>query len=454
MRLRFILFMLMLPFVALAQKAMTNAIDFLLEEKMLASVDASVMIYDLDDDTLLYSHRAGKLVRPASALKVVTSVVAAEKLGCDYTFDTELFISKSDKGENLYVKGRMDPLFGIDDMVRMASAVPVGCVVDTLFADCSFIDSLYWGSGWVWDDNPYGFQPYLSPLMVCGGAVEVVVSPASKGKAPHYKVTPESSFYTVVNEAASNDSSLGKLTVLRDWLKDSNVIRIRGNCSKRYKEKLNMYKSADFFLALLAEKLDSAGVEVKTISFGKVPAAAERIHVTQRPLVDVVDEALMESDNLCAEALVYHLAAIVNEPPLSMEQGCEVVRTFMTESIGVQQEFSITDGSGLSVYNYISADMLMRVLLHAHDNENVFDILYNHLPKSGVSGTMKHRTKDGAAYKKVHAKTGTVKGVCTLAGYAWAANGHLCAFVILNSGLHKAARVRAWQDKVLEAICR
>ena len=350
MRLRFIIFMLMLPFVALAQKAMTNAIDFLLEDKMLASVDASVMIYDLDDDTLLYSHRAGKLVRPASVLKVVTSVVAAEKLGCDYTFDTELFISKSDKGENLYVKGRMDPLFGIDDMVRMASAVPVGCVVDTLFADCSFIDSLYWGSGWVWDDNPYGFQPYLSPLMVCGGAVEVVVSPASKGKAPHYKVTPESSFYTVVNEAVSNDSSLGKLIVLRDWLEDSNVIRIRGNCSKRYKEKLNMYKSADFFLALLAEKLDSAGVEVKTISFGKVPAAAERIHVTQRPLVDVVDEALMESDNLCAEALVYHLAAIGNEPPLSMEQGCEVIRTFMTENIGVQQEFSITDGSGLSVY--------------------------------------------------------------------------------------------------------
>ena len=454
MRLCLIIFMLMLPFVALAQKAMTNAIDFLLEDKMLASVDASVMIYDLDDDTLLYSHRAGKLVRPASVLKVVTSVVAAEKLGCDYTFDTELFISKSGKGENLYVKGRMDPLFGIDDMVRMASSVPGGCVVDTLFADCSFLDSLYWGSGWIWDDNPYGFQPYLSPLMVCGGAVEVVVSPASKGEAPHYTVTPESSFYTVVNEARSGDPSLGKLTILRDWLEDSNLIRIRGNCTKRYKEKINMYKSADFFLALLAEKLDSAGVEVGTISFGCAPDDAERIHLVRRPVVDVVDEALMESDNLCAEALVYHLAAMGNEPPLSMDEGCEVLRGFLNREAGGCNGFSVADGSGLSVYDYISARHLINTLRYAYKDSALFNVIYSRLPLSGVSGTMKNRTKDGVAYKKVRAKTGTVKGVCTLAGYAHAVNGHLCAFVILNNGLQKASLVRRWQDKVLEAICR
>ena len=78
-----------------------------------------------------------------------------------------------------------------------------------------------------------------------------MVWPGAKGEPPAYKVTPESAFYTVVNEAASNDPSAGKLTVLRDWLEDSNTIRIRGNCTKRYKESLNMYKSADFFLAML-----------------------------------------------------------------------------------------------------------------------------------------------------------------------------------------------------------
>ena len=66
---------------------------------------------------------------------------------------------------------------------------------------------------------------------------------------------------------------------------------------------------------------------------------------------------------------------------------------------------------------------------------------------------MKNRTKNSTAYKKVYAKTGTVKGVCTLAGYARAANGHTLAFVILNQGSMSASAVRRWQDKVCEAMC-
>lgn len=454
MKLHLNILLLLFSLAAPAQRAMKNSIDYLLKDELLNTVDASVMVYDLDDDTLLYAHRPDKLVRPASVQKIVTSVVAVDKLGDGYTIDTELFIKENGESRNLYVKGRMDPLFGVDDMVKMASSVPGGCVVDTLFADCSFMDSLYWGSGWIWDDNPYGFQPYLSPLMVCGGAVEVVVSPASKGEAPHYTVTPESSFYSVVNEARSGDPSFGKLTILRDWLEDCNLIRIRGNCTKLYKEKINMYKSADFFLALLAEKLDSVGVEVKVVSLGCAPDDAERIHLVRRPVVDVVDEALMESDNLCAEALVYHLAAMGNELPLSMDEGCEVLRGFLNREAGGCNGFSVADGSGLSVYDYISARHLINTLQYAYKDSTLFDVIYSRLPMSGVSGTMKNRTKEGVAYKKVRAKTGTVKGVCTLAGYAHAANGHLCAFVILNNGLQKASVVRRWQDKVLEAICR
>ena len=432
---------------------MKSSIDYLLKDRLMDVVDASVMVYDLDDDTLLYAHRENKLVRPASVQKIVTTVAALDRLGRNYKIDTELFIRESDCGKNLYIKGNMDPLFGVDDMVRMAASVQECSVIDTLFADCSFSDSIYWGSGWIWDDNPYGFQPYLSPLMVCGGAVEVVVSPTAKGETPDYVVTPSSSFYSVVNEAVSNDPESGKLTVLRDWLEDSNVIRIRGNCTKQYKEKINMYKSADFFLALLAEKLDSLGVGVKVLAFGRTPDDASRVHVTHRSITDVVDEALMESDNLCAEALVYHLAKLRNVSPLSMDMGCDVLRSFLNNVTGSGNSFSIVDGSGLSVYNYMSAAMIMRVLRHAHDNDALFSTMYSHMPLSGVSGTMKNRTKDGVAYKKVRAKTGTVKGVCTLAGYARAANGHLYAFVILNNGLQKASLVRKWQDKVLDAIC-
>ena len=58
------------------------------------------------------------------------------------------------------------------------------------------------------------------------------------------------------------------------------------------------------------------------------------------------------------------------------------------------------------------------------------------MPQSGISGTLKNRSKGTAAFGKVRAKTGTVKAVCSLAGYLNAANGHRYAFVLLQSCLN------------------
>ena len=116
--------------------------------------------------------------------------------------------------------------------------------------------------------------------------------------------------------------------------------------------------------------------------------------------------------------------------------------------------YDICDGSGLSPYTLLSADIVLQVLKRVYALPEVYSVFMRGLPQSGVSGTMKHRTKGTAAYKKVFAKTGTVTGVCTLAGFAKAANGHTIAFVMLNDGLPKASPVRVWQDKVCNLLCR
>ena len=444
----FILFSLCLH-LSVAQ-SLNGRLDALLGDEFLHDSDASVVVYDLTADSLLYAHREHKRCRPASVAKVVTVAAALTRLGSGYTLDTHLYSN----GNNLYVEGTMDPLFNEEDMLSMAQSVPAGTVVDTLFADCTFCDSLYWGPGWAWDDNPYGFQPYISPLLLCGGAVEVVVSPTEKGAAPRYSSTPQSSFYTVVNEAQCGNVQLGKLTILRDWLNDSNTIRIRGNCTRETTERLNMYRSADFFMAVLVEKLTAQGVEVKNIAFGTVPDSALCIHSTARLIEDVVSEALLESDNICAESLLYHLAATKGGSAFSMEQGCGVVESFIQENVGCNDGYSLYDGSGLSPYNHISAAAVLSILRYIYDNSDIYGVVYPRLPLSGVSGTMKHRTKGTAAYKKVRAKTGTVTGVCTLAGYATAKDGHILAFVLMNSGAESARKAREWQDKVCDALCR
>ena len=456
MKIRLLTYVSLLLFLApvSAQTGIAGGLEQLLQDKMFESSDASVVVYDLTADSMLFEHRAQKLVRPASVMKVLTSVAALDRLGPGYNINTTMYENRTDSSLNIYVQGEMDPLFGECDMVAMAASVPQGCVIDTLYADCSMTDSLYWGPGWSWDDNPYGYQPYLSPLMYCGGAVEVVVKPKEKGAAPEVAVKPHSSFYTVVNEAECGNNGLGKLTILRDWLEDSNVIRIKGNCTREKKETMNMYRSADFFVAALAEKLDSLGIVVRNIAFAECPENSKVLYRCSRPLESVVKHAMLESDNLCAEALVYHLGKLVAKGSVSMSDGCAVVSRFVKNRLGIASDYSIADGSGLSLYNYVTADILLRALRYAHRNGRVGRILYKAMPQSGISGTLKNRSKGTAAFGKVRAKTGTVKAVCSLAGYLNAANGHRYAFVLLNTGMQSSRPVREWQDKVCNLLCK
>ena len=447
-------FLMLIPFLHLgAQEDLTNRLNNLLNDKMFHSSDVSVAVYDLTADKMLFEHRAQKMVRPASVMKVITAVTALEQLGADYNIDTDMYQLSKDGVNNVYVKGAMDPLFDVDDMIAMASALPAGSVVDTLFGDCTFCDSLYWGPGWSWDDGSYGYQPYISPLMLCGGTVEVSVNYIGKKRSPNIVVEPASSFYTIINEAVCDKPELGKLTVLRDWLDNSNVIRVRGNCKKSIKESVSMYKSADFFMAVLAEKLDSMGVVVKNVAFAATPANGTLLYRTSRPLVCVVEEALLESNNLCAESMAYHLSKNNGAVPASMADGCGVVSSFLEETMGAK-DIAVADGSGLSLYNYVTAELLVHLLRYGFQKEGVKETLYESLPIAGVSGTLKNRMKNSVAFGNVRAKTGTVKAVCTLAGYATAANGHIYAFALLNTGMQSARTARLWQDKVCELLCR
>ena len=97
---------------------------------------------------------------------------------------------------------------------------------------------------------------------------------------------------------------------------------------------------------------------------------------------------------------------------------------------------------------------MVSLLRYAYLKRDIMAVLYPSLPIAGVDGTLKKRMKGGAAQGNVHAKTGTVSGVSSLAGYCRAANQHLLAFCIINQGVMKNAEGRDFQDKVCELLCR
>jgi len=71
-----------------------------------------------------------------------------------------------------------------------------------------------------------------------------------------------------------------------------------------------------------------------------------------------------------------------------------------------------------------------------------------------VDGTLSTRMRRGHARGNVRAKTGTVQGVSSLAGYCIAKNGHLLCFSIINMGIRYSSSGRNFQDRVCEAMCK
>jgi D-alanyl-D-alanine carboxypeptidase/D-alanyl-D-alanine-endopeptidase (penicillin-binding protein 4) len=89
------------------------------------------------------------------------------------------------------------------------------------------------------------------------------------------------------------------------------------------------------------------------------------------------------------------------------------------------------DGSGLSRYNYLTAETLLTVLMHVERDDRLRGPFEASLPIAGVDGTLAGRMKGTAAESNAHAKSGTLANVRSLAGYVTSADGERLTFVII-----------------------
>ncbi len=274
-----------------------------------------------------------------------------------------------------------------------------------------------------------------------------------------YRGKIENDTLKVHNHGVSRNPQAGKLKITRNWLSNGNIITVSGNVSYPYTEKLNVYTSKDFFFHTFVSRLRSKGIEARTCTYADCPVTADSIvtlYTVRRPLKEVLERALKKSDNLCAESMFYHLAAKRSlHKRVTGEDGTDAIHAFMKTALGFNPEnYKIADGSGVSVYNYISPRLLLEYLKYAYYHREIFLPFYESLPIAGVDGTLQNRMKQTKARGNVHAKTGSVTGVSSLAGYVKAADGHQLAFVIINQNVLKLSRARAFQDKFCDILSR
>lgn len=450
-----------LPAVCIDVDQLTESIDQIIYEELPEGTDIALMVYDLTNDSTLYAYREKVMCRPASVQKVITSVTALSSLGADYKFRTTLRTQGSVKDSvldgNLYLVGGLDPALNEHELRSMVSDLKkagVKKINGTLYADVSMMDSTWWASGWCWDDAPASFQPYISPLMVHQGFVGIEVKPTSKGQAPVVNIYPSNTYVKVVNKAVTQDKSLGPLTITRDWMHNDNTILVEGNCTRRQSTDLSVVGSADFTFALFRQYLDEAGISYGKYGWGNCPVMARDISVVSHGLPAIIKEALKESNNLFAEAMFLQTGRIQYPKGITFKDAAKFLQNFVDRKFGMfSSSFNIVDGCGLSMYDLCSPQFMVDMLSLVYRDSELYPILYKSLPIAGVDGTLKTRLNAKTTLNKVHAKTGSVTGSCTLAGYIHTADGRDLAFCIMNEGAVKMAPSRKIQDRICTVLC-
>lgn len=188
---------------------------------------------------------------------------------------------------------------------------------------------------------------------------------------------------------------------------------------------------------VFAAKLKAAGVGVIAVGRGRAPGGAASVATVRGDRVDViVRQMLMASDNDHAEAL-HRLVALRVGQRATWAGSAVAARTVAAGQglrLGATQ---LHDGSGLSMRDRLSAAQLASLVARA---VSVSSPVATSLPVAGVSGTLRasygrFTTRPSrCAAGLVHAKTGTLDQVVTLAGWTTGVDGRVKAFAFVVNG--------------------
>ena len=171
---------------------------------------------------------------------------------------------------------------------------------------------------------------------------------------------------------------------------------------------------------------------------GRAPVGATALAaVSSQPIPRLVEQMLLASDNVLAEALARQVA-IAEGRPASFAGAVDSTREVLAR-LGMPAGDRLLDGSGLSAQDRVTPALLAALLRAAADPDQPgLHALVPGLPVSGYLGTLDDRYRTGpaaVAAGEVRAKTGTLDGVSSLAGLVRGADGRLLVFAVVADGV-------------------
>jgi serine-type D-Ala-D-Ala carboxypeptidase/endopeptidase (penicillin-binding protein 4) len=428
-------------------------LDALLAQPALARAFVALSVRSLTRHETVYARDADKLMMPASTMKIATLAAAAQQLGWDFTYDTQLVaLGPVDGGVlngDLVVVGSGDP--SIDDWDGEGSrlfsswadrlkSIGVTAIAGRIVGDDNAFDDEELGFGWSWDDLAAGFAAGVSALQFNESSVQVTVAPGpTVGSPATVRLAPATGGLDVRSTISTGPAS-GQTAIQRRRLPGSQRLDLRGSIvagSPPVTQTVSVDNPTLFFVSALRSALIAAGIDVTgpAVDIDDLDSPPRReegtVLATHRsPPLSMLAVTLMKlSQNQFAETLLKTLGARASAPTAA--GGRNAVRTILQGWDIGPSELLQADGSGLSRYNYVTAAALVRILEHVARDDRLRAPFDAALPVAGRDGTLETRMKGTAAEANARVKTGSMSNVRAAAGYVRTRDDDQLVFAIL-----------------------
>lgn len=442
-------------------------ISEVLAKPQFAPATIGVKVVSLDTGKVIFEENAGKLLRPASNMKLYTVATALDKLTPEYRFVTSVYAAaKPDSSGvvrgDLTILGRGDPTFaarfndgdyfkGIDNLATRIVSAGVKRVEGDLVGDETYFIGPKYGSGWEWEDLTWYYGAEISPLTVNDNALDLFIKPgAAIGQPAVITTGPPDPLLTIVNKVTTSAKGEQRQLNIHRGLGE-NTVTIVGSIpleDRGYSGGIGISHPGLLFVYLLRASLAQKGVTVtgKSRTTGTVsqptipitvPSGYEIAKLESPPFSIIAAQTLKPSQNLYTELILRTLGKVTpppaTMPPLrqtSEDLGLEAVRSFL-KTMGIPADsLVLNDGSGLSRGDMITADATVQLLAFMNKHRYA-DVFRAALPVAGVDGTLRNRMKGTSAENNVRAKTGSLTGAASLGGYVTTAAGEKLAFAVI-----------------------
>lgn len=428
--------------------------------------------------------RSREAMIPASNMKLLTSGVALRELGPAFRFSTRLLRS----GDRLVVVGDGDPAFGDPDLLaatvhRGRDGEPrEGLGVEDLLAiwvdavrsrgeafaelvvDDRVFDRERVHRSWPRDQLDRHYCAEVAGVNFHLNCLDLVVEPARDGgRATLIATVPSAPWLSIQNRTTSRRGKEEKHTLSAARSPSGEGLTLMGNAASADPSTLRLTAPDPslFFGRLLADRLAAAGVAVGSVRLAdpqdRFEDSVEIAPPVQTPIATVLARSNVDSRNLHAEALLKRSAHARTGRPGSWQEGAALMRSVIARELGSEAAASLTvsDGSGLSRENRVSAELLAGWLAALHRDPATREPYLASLAAAGRSGTLRTRFRGRDLRNcEVLAKTGYINGVSTLSGYVVAPSGRTLSFSILMNGVRSLADARTLQERIVEAIAR